>query len=388
LKEPGHRRWSNGALAALAVFSVFTLVAIVDSSQYYFGQRLSERPVPFWRAAAYALPEWWLWALLTPVIVWAGRRLPIQRPHAVRNAVLHLFWSVAIALAHLFVSLSLAWVTDPAGRSAPTFGAFFQMRLYFWFHVELLIYWAILGFSLAVDYYRQSRRREVREAQLEARLAHAKLEALKMQLHPHFLFNTLNAVSVLVRKGENQAAVRMIAGLSDLLRLALDKSGAQEVTLEEEMHFLDRYLSIEKIRFGDRLRVSVDVPRDALDARVPNLVLQPLVENAIRHGIAPQPGAGRLDIRADVVGDRLRLRVVDDGVGVNGSPPASAGAGVGLRNTRERLRQLYGDRFRLELLPGRGRGTEAVLEIPLRFEDNVDQEVAHEYREVPSPDRR
>jgi LytS/YehU family sensor histidine kinase len=231
------------------------------------------------------------------------------------------------------------------------------------------------------------KRREVREAQLETRLAHARLEALKMQLHPHFLFNTLNAVSVLVRKGENRAAVRMIAGLSDLLRLALDRSGAQEVTLEEEMHFLDRYLTIEKIRFGDRLRVSVDVPRDALDARVPNLVLQPLVENAIRHGIAPVPGAGRLDIRADVHGKTLRLRVLDDGAGVDGAPPASAGGGVGLRNTRERLRQLYGDRFRLELLPGRGRGTEAVLEIPLRFEENVQQEVAHEYREDPSPDR-
>lgn len=369
------------------MFSVFTLVAIVDSSQYYFGQRLSDRPVAFWRAAAYALPEWWLWALLTPLIVWAGRRLPIQSPHAARNAVLHLIGSVAVALAHLFVSLSLAWMTDPAGRSAPTFGAFFQMRLYFWFHVELLVYWAILGFSLAVDYYRQARRREVREAQLEARLAHARLEALKMQLHPHFLFNTLNAVSVLVRKGDNQAAVRMIAGLSDLLRLALDRSGAQEVTLEEEMHFLDRYLAIEKIRFGDRLRVSVDIPRDALDARVPNLVLQPLVENAIRHGIAPQPGAGRLDIRADVVGATLRLRVLDDGVGVNGAPPASAGGGVGLRNTRERLRQLYGDRFRLELLAGRGRGTEALLEIPLSFEAHVHQEVAHEYREDPDPDR-
>jgi LytS/YehU family sensor histidine kinase len=159
------------------------------------------------------------------------------------------------------------------------------------------------------------------------------------------------------------------------------------VTLEEEMHLLERYLAIEKVRFGDRLRVSVDVPPDVLDARVPNLVLQPLVENAIRHGIAPHPGAGRLDVRAEVSGDRLRLSVVDDGVGVDGGSAASAGSGVGLRNTRERLRRLYGDGYRLELRPGKDAGTEAVLEVPLRFVDQVRQEVAHEYREDPDADR-
>ena len=388
MKGPGHRRLSNGALAALAVFSVFTLVAVVDSSQLYLGQRLQEQPLAWWRAALYALPEWWLWALLTPAIVWAGRRLPVQRPNAARNAVIHLAASAAVALVHLFLSLSLAWATDPAVRADVTFGAFYQSRLLRWFHVEVLVYWAVLGFSFAVDYYRQAKRREVREAQLEARLAQARLDALKMQLHPHFLFNTLNAISVLVRKGDNPAAVSMIAGLSELLRLALDRSGAQEVTLEEEVHLLDRYLAIEKIRFGERLRVTVDVPPEALDARVPNLVLQPLVENAIRHGIAPVLEAGRLDIRADVAGDRLRVRIVDDGAGLNGGPARHSGGGVGLRNTRERLSRLYGEKFRLELIPGRDRGTEAVLEIPLRFEPHVQQEVAHEYRQDPHPDRR
>lgn len=370
------------------MFSVFTLVAIVDSSQLYLGQRLQERPVAFWRAAAAALPEWWLWALVTPAIVWAARRFPLQRPISPRNVVVHLAGSVVVALAHAFLSLAFAWSIDPSARPDSGFAAYYQSVLYRWFHVEVLLYWAILGFALAVDYYRQAKRREVREAQLEARLAQARLDALKMQLHPHFLFNTLNAISVLVRKGENSAAVRMIAGLSDLLRLALDRSGAQEVTLEEEMHLLETYLAIEKVRFGDRLRVNVEVPRDVLDARVPNLVLQPLVENAIKHGIAPNPEAGRLDVRAEVLGDRLRLQVVDDGAGMNGAPSPSPGSGVGLRNTRERLRRLYGDRFRLELVPGKHGGTEAVLEIPLRIESQGRQEVAHEYREDPNPDRR
>jgi two-component system LytT family sensor kinase len=227
-----------------------------------------------------------------------------------------------------------------------------------------MTYWAFVAFVHALDYHRESQERELTTAQLQTQLAEAQLEALQRQLHPHFLFNTLNTISALMHRDVN-AADEMLVQLSDLLRLTLDRIGTQQVPLKDEIDFLRKYLEIEQTRFGDRLEVHIDVDSEVLDAPVPNLILQPLVENAIRHGIGPRIGPGRVDVKARQVGGGLMLTVRDNGVGV---PPAKLNAfhsGVGLSNTRSRLENLYGDRHRFEFQTPPGGGLLVTIVIPL-----------------------
>jgi two-component system, LytTR family, sensor kinase len=234
------------------------------------------------------------------------------------------------------------------------------------FHLELLIYGATLGLNYAFSYYARFREREARAAQLEAQLTQAQLQALKMQLHPHFLFNTLNGIAGLVRDQRNKAAVEMLAGLSDLLRYTLENAGRQEVPLGEEMEFLELYLNIQQMRFSDRLNVEIEVAPDALRALVPNLILQPLVENAIRHGIAPRAARGTVGVRAARADSVLQIEVYDDGPGLRAN--ASQGQGIGLANTRARLAQLYGAGGHSFSVSNRaGGGTAARLSLPFRL---------------------
>jgi two-component system, LytTR family, sensor kinase len=249
-----------------------------------------------------------------------------------------------------------------AGNARPA-GQMFGLLVIGKLHANLLTYAVIVGAAHLIDYYRKYRDRELRSSRLEAKLARAELEVLKRQLHPHFLFNTLHAVSALMHR-DVEAADRMLARLSDLLRLAMEDVGAQEVTLQHEMEFLERYLEIEQTRFADRLRVAVEVAPETLDALVPSLVLQPLVENAIRHGIASRAGGGRLEIRAARDGSALRLEVRDDGPGFPGGVPPKTG--VGITNTRARLEQLYGREHRFEMRNRPEGGLEILLLVPFR----------------------
>ncbi len=205
----------------------------------------------------------------------------------------------------------------------------------------LMTYSAIAGLSYALGYQRESQARAVKTANLEARLAEARLKTLEAELHPHFLFNTLHAISTLIHV-EPDAADRMISRLSDLLRITFARSGAARVALQEELEFLQKYLEIEETRFQDRLSVSYDIDPDTLDAEVPRMILQPLVENAIKHGVAPRNAPGRIRIVAARDGESLRLEVCDNGVGLSGSARARLHGGVGLSNTRARLECLYG----------------------------------------------
>ena len=205
--------------------------------------------------------------------------------------------------------------------------------------------------------------RELRAVELEKSLVQARLQTLQMQLNPHFLFNSLHSISSLMHK-DVEAADDMIVRLSDLLRAALDSSDTQEVTLREELKFLQRYLEIEKIRFGNRLTVTTEVAADTLDAQVPNLILQPLVENAIRHGIEPHAKAGRIELRAKLADGKLTLDVIDNGSGLKNS--GATKEGVGLTNTRARLRTLYGDAHRFELSNAPTGGLQARIIIPFR----------------------
>ncbi len=231
------------------------------------------------------------------------------------------------------------------------------------FHSTLLTCWALFGIRHGIEYYRQVRIRELKASQLEARLALAQLEMLKMQLQPHFLFNTLHAISALMYRNL-EGADRMIARLSDFLRLTLDSAGVQEVTLKREMEYLDKYLEIEQVRFGERLDVRRAIEPGTLDLLLPNLILQPLVENAVRHGIAPRAGGGRIEVNARVDQGTLVVEVLDDGPG----PSGEIREGLGLSNTRARLEQLYGKESRLELAGVPQGGFRARLIIPAHSE--------------------
>ena len=228
-----------------------------------------------------------------------------------------------------------------------------------------LVYWLILGVGYALDYYRRFRDRELKAAQLESRLARAQLDVLRMQLHPHFLFNTLHTVSVLVREGDNDTADRVISRLSELLRLSIDLEATNEVPLSRELEILSSYLDIQQTRFQERLRVSVDVDADARDGLVPTLILQPLVENSIRHGIGHRETGGRVDIVGRRVGDRLDMTIRDDGPGMTTSAPNGSG-GVGLANTRARLEQLYGADHRFECRNETAGGFTVLVSVPWR----------------------
>ena len=367
---------SRRRLRWLFIIGFWTFFGAINGSQLYIGIRSEGTSAPFGQVFAWQMLGWVPWALLTPIVLWLGRRFPLERPKLARNLAVHAVACALIYVVHSAIFTVANILLSPFYSEPRPFLEMFSGRLMSQFHIDLLIYGAVLGTSYAVGYYARFREREVRATQLEARLAQAELQALKMQLHPHFLFNTLNGIAGLVRDKKNTAAVEMIAGLSDLLRYTLDGAGRQEVTLREELEFLELYLGIQQKRFPDRLRVEMRVEPTALEALVPNLILQPLVENAIRHGVSRRAAGGAVGVAAAREGGRLRIRVYDDGPGLRPRTreDSNAGAaledapssGIGLSNTRARLRQLYGDAQSFEVFDREAGGVEASLSLPFR----------------------
>ncbi len=298
-----------------------------------------------------------LWVCIAQLVLVAADRRPVRRGSPARLPG----WAALVAAVALLPTVEVATVGRLIGfvEGDPAF-----LRLLTWrFHVDVLLALVLAVAGHALAYHRHARRRAMRTAALEAQLALARAEALKAQLEPHFLFNALNSISELVHE-DAAGAERMIGSLKELLRMTLEGAEAQEVTLAEELRLLGAYLRIQQTRFQDRLSVEVDAAPETLAARVPPLVLQPLVENAIRHGIAPRPGPGRISVRAWREGDALRLEVRDDGLGFSErSPPEE---GVGLGNTRARLHRLYGDAQRFELASGEDGGAVAHVAVPFR----------------------
>ena len=320
-----------------------------------------------WRTFWWQLAIWLAWVVVAPAALWLRRRWPLERRALKRTLPVHLVAVILLCAVHsaivLLTRLLIMPIAEPIdGRQATA------MLTYWWVRdlpFAALFYGLILGISSAVDYYRRFRERQLRASQLEAQLAQAELQMLKMQLHPHFLFNTLNGITGLVRDNDNAAAVQMLVGLSDLLRQTLDNAGKQEVRLEEELEWLELYLKLQQIRFSDRLQVSINAEPDTLDALIPNLITQPLVENAIRHGLAPRAAPGLVSLSAQRANGRLELSVCDDGVGLPEGWSLPTGKGLGLLNTEARLRQLYGADFAFELRRREQGGVEALLSIPL-----------------------
>jgi len=234
------------------------------------------------------------------------------------------------------------------------------------FGPDLLVYGAVIGVCYAFDYHRKYREREFHATRLQAQLAQAQLESLRMQLHPHFLFNTLNSIVGLVRDQKNQAAVNMLVGLSDLLRHTLEHSARQEVELREELNFIKLYLSIQQMRFSDRLQIELNIDPLTTKAMVPNLILQPLTENALRHGISRSAASGVLGISSVVEDGHLRLTVYDNGGGLRDDWQLKGSAGIGLANTAARLQQLYDDNHEFDIRNRDSGGVEVVILMPLR----------------------
>lgn len=364
---PDRSHASSGAAPTWLKWGLFvgfwTLVGLFFSSQYYLSSFKTGRPIPWARAVTFSLGDWYVWGVLSIPVIWLTRRLPLDLKHWPQHLPVHLAACLAAAYAHMALRAWLTQLQRWLGDVPVAFGEAFAPLFLQFFYLNLVVYWVIVAASQAWQFHQRSQERERRAAELEHRLTHARLQALQMQLNPHFLFNTLHAISALMHQ-DVEAADRMIVRLSELLRYALDSTDAQEVPLRQELDFLERYLAIEQTRFGDRLRVHLDVAPETLGAAVPNLLLQPLVENSIRHGIEVQTTPGRLELRARRDADRLVLEVADNGPGlVAGRIPEER---VGLGNTRARLEQLYGAGQQLDFHPSPSGGLTVRVQLPFR----------------------
>lgn len=340
----------------------FLFLAFYFALNDYTNKLVNEQNADFWRLLIWPLMRWMLWAVFLPLLFYMAKRYPVNSRDWLPSAFYHLtvlfgfnFLQVLEKIFYLniivdfFVPLNLSSILK-----------YFINYIYF----NIITYSIFLGLYYLWDYYKKFRDRELKAYRLEAQLSEARLEVLKMQLHPHFLFNTLHAISALI-PNDPEAADKMVSRLSDLLRLTLEHSELQEIPLKEELEFLEIYLDIEKTRFHDRLKVIIDVDKKILDVYVPNLMLQPIVENAVRHGISPKSEGGAIEITAKKAGSKIVISVRDNGKGLKGTPE-NITEGFGISNTRERLKQLYGELQSFSIEDLAQGGVSVTLEIPCR----------------------
>ena len=361
--------------AAYAILLGATALGLFEGLKGFVASRLRGHPLGWPDLLIQNMPWWYGWALLAPLILWLGARFPLigEGRRWAPNAVLHILAATIAAGLHLAMVGTAFFYTVRVPLGTTSLGAFLIQWQANFLVVNMLTYGVIIGVGYAVEYnrrYRESRvesaRLSIEAAEARERVAEARLHALRMELNPHFLFNTLNAVSGLVRRGDDARAVNTISLLGDLLRATLDRTSAPVVPLGEELAILQRYVDLERVRLGDRLEVQIDVPLELHGALVPSLALQPLVENAIRHGIAPRPGPGCVSVRGRRDGDRLTLEVCDTGRGLNAAS-GTATPGIGLSNTSARLEQLYGSAAGLSLEDSAHGGAIAKIWLPYQL---------------------
>src|SRR5215475_1165132 len=367
-KPPKSKPWMKWAI----IFICWTSFALFFISQNYiiqaqFGRTIEWKMTLFnWLLGSYT------WCAITPLILRLSNRFPLQRGKLLRVIGIHTFAAAFFFIVYLAVFVIARRLILGALPETRSLFEAFRGYLIAEFHFGLLIYWMILGINQAIDYYRRYRDRELLASNLETRLAVAQLDALRMQLHPHFLFNTLNSVSVLMRR-DVDAADRMLLQLSSLLRVTLARNAAHEIKLGQELEILERYLEIEQIRFRDRLTVRMHIDPLALEALVPQLFFQPLVENAIRHGIADRETGGEIDIRAERQNGMVYLQVSDNGPGLT-IPHGNFIEGVGLSNARSRIERLYGSDSRFEVRNAEEGGLIVAAAFPFHTETIIEVE--------------
>lgn len=374
------------------------MASIVESGAITFGEN---RPLTFWRTwtdtwlgrvllvavsstaigLVFALPmwtmgrkqafaQWWAWGIMTPLLAYADRNLPFSDRQFGRKALAHIPASVVLTSVYIYVFVALRVLIGDMnlGELSPDLMWAHQRGWLLW---SMLIYWAIVGGQQAYRYYKSFVSSELQLQKMEKSYAQARLNALRMQLDPHFLFNALNTISSHVER-DPRLTRRMIEHLGDLLRMSLESKDKQEVALAEELLFLDHYLEIQKIRFGDQLRIEIDIAPEVRYAQVPSLFLQPLVENAIRHGISRRASGGTVTVTAKPVGTRLEISVSDDGVGLPLVWSLEKNSGLGLSVTRERLLGLYPDgQSQMRVTRRVGGGTSVEIQLPLRGGEEI-----------------
>ena len=371
--------WS-GATASIAVpwgrvrrlaFAIATVLGLSSVAFVYFGMIAGGRPLTLRTAILAGLPNWYFWACLTPLVFWLGLRFRFERRAWPRALAVHLGAGVVVVLAELaiFTTFNHWFYYNPWAPAPAEFGDAYMRNVLRGFHDAFLVYWVIVAAAHAFAFRHDDQQRALREAglreknaELESLLARSRLEALRAQLHPHFLFNAFNTISSLIRANHSQAATDMVARLGHLMRLVLKSLDRGEISLQEELELVDAYLRVERARFEGRLEVNVDVSEPSMNSLVPSMLLQPLVENAIRHGLR-ETGDGVVSIGGKTAEGRLLLEVVDTG---GAAAPSTQGSGfhIGLANIRARLQHMYGDDFEFVLETPAGGGTRACIRIP------------------------
>ena len=348
----------------LGYSALWVLISLLLATEVYFNLRVSTPDVSFWSVLESQVYRALLWAAIVPVVVWLKTVVPLNRWRWVGGVAFHLGISFSLMAGYYLARIFLTMVSmhEPLERFwAEAWANFYGRNL-----IDMAFYWAVIGIVYAVRMREKYQRQSLHAAQLESKLIESELRALKHQLNPHFLFNTLNTVAVLVREARNDEAVTLIARLSTLLRMTLDHSRAQAVTLRQELDFLTRYLEIQQARFGQKLTYRTETEPAALDAVIPNLILQPVVENAILHGIAQKTTPGSVTIAARVNGARLEIDVADDGPGFPAAHVRPTREGIGLANTRVRLDRFYGRDHQMVVRSEQGRGVTVSFRLPLR----------------------
>jgi two-component system, LytTR family, sensor kinase len=357
---------------AALLLGAWTLVGVIFAAVSYASALAdTNRRFSFLDALRLNLIQFYLWGLFSPLLFWFSRRFPLEfPPRKRRNLFLHLPALLVFAGVHQAIQVAVLWLATPRMQQQwPSIVDCYRFYFWFGFYIDLIIALLIIIAVHALFYYRRFRAGELEQASLKTQLAQAQLKALKMQLHPHFLFNTLHSISSLILEDPPKAN-SMIARLGDFLRLTLEHSNRQLVSLKEETEFVRCYLEIEQVRFGDRLTVNWAVDPAAHSAGVPHLILRPVVENAIQHAIAPRAAPGRIEIGARRLDSRLRIEVKDTGPGMTGPVDSLQGHGVGLNNVQARLAQLYDGDFSFTMTNNPEGGFSVVLELPFQVESS------------------
>lgn len=341
----------------ILVSLAWIIPALLAALQRYMQGALGNWDPAGWRQLIWEAADWLVYGLLTPVVFWCAARWRLTRQTLATRVPLHLLLAVLLCGAWAGMGETLRWLVI-AKQQAPT-----TQSMIGWFFISLpfgvSVYFAVLGIEHATHYFVEARERETQAARLQAQLADARLGALRMQIQPHFLLNTLNAITVIVRDRDHETATRMLEQLGEMLRRVVRSDRPAEIPLGEELDFLRQYLAIEQVRFSDRLRTIIAVPPELVSALVPEFILQPLVENALRHGVSQRSESTTVTIDALREGETLVLQVTDNGPGIGTQRP-----GIGLSNTRERLATLYGERGTLLLREPAGGGTRAEIRLP------------------------
>jgi two-component system, LytTR family, sensor kinase len=359
----------------LQLLALWSAVVVLFALQWYSYDALHGRPSPVITYFRWNMEQWYTWLLLSPLVLWLAAKRPIDPRHPQRALLLHLLASVPFAFVAVVVQSIISHFFEPGDHSILNNMAFILSKD---LAMGILTYWGLTALAQTLHFYKENSNRQIRESQLERQLAQAQLKVLQMQLHPHFLFNTLHAIGTLVYE-DPKSAEQMLLNLGSLLRVFLEQEAAQTISLRRELHLVDLYLSIQKIRFQDRLSVRSVIDPETLDCAIPSLLLQPLVENAIVHGIAKNPGNDEIEISSSHQRDRLLIKISNtNSILPNQVSPDGSGWGVGLSNTMQRLAQTYDGAAKLSINARSPRGVVCEISVPFAhgaFELNAAEEL-------------